>query len=194
MGILYLPDQQATIHVTTIIHDGHETPRYLLSGKWGRYQDALTLSTMSGRLLAEVRQLSLGFSPRFALYSGRERVGTMAKSFGFLREFLYIRGLHWVVVGAPLTGRYRVFAGNRLVFSTEPVHGGRYTKVTVGADEDEPLAALVAAVLNHWAHRTQRDPLRIRPWHRLHPATGDLGLAPTCKKNGRRPAALPLIN
>lgn len=182
MGILYLPDLQTSVRTTTIIHDGHEQPHYLLSGKWGRYQDALSLYTMGGQLLAEVRQLSLGFSPRFALYQGRERVGTMAKSFGFIREFLYIRGLHWVVVGAPLTGRYRVFAGNRLVFFTAPVSGGRYTRISVGADDDEPLAILVAAVLNHWAHRPERDLLLNHPFKKLRPVTGDLGLAPSCKK------------
>lgn len=182
MGVLYLPDQQTSVHTTTIIHDGAQTPRYLLSGKWGRYQDAYSVATMGGRLLAEIRQLSLGFSPRFALYQDRKRVGTMAKSFGFIREFLYIGGLRWVVVGTPLTSRYRVFAGNRLVFTTVPVSGSRYARLTVTRADEEPLAILVAAILNHWAHRSHRQPLWSRPFRKLHPAAGQLGLAPTYKK------------
>ncbi|HJE27463.1 MAG TPA: hypothetical protein K8V26_06095, partial [Limosilactobacillus pontis] len=77
---------------------------------------------------------------------------------------IYIRGLNWFIVGSPLAGRYRVFQGSRQVFSLQPVEltGNYYHELKVDQQADEPLAILVASILDHWARRGQRDKARLR--------------------------------
>lgn len=167
---LYLRDHATDFHGTTVIRDEHGKSCYLLVGKWGMRYDVLSLYAIDGHLLAEVKQLSLGLLPKFALYLNRQKVGTVGKSLGFIRQVIYIRGLNWIIVGSPLAGRYRVFQGNHLVFSIHPVAltDGYYHELRVDYEADEPLAILVASVLDHWARRGQREPGKFR-FNRTNP-------------------------
>ena len=163
MRQLYLRDHDTDLHGTTVIRNYQGRSLYLLVGKWGALHDVLSLYSISGDLLAEVKQLSFGIIPKFALFRDRQKVGTVSKSLGFVREVIYIKGLNWVVVGSPFSGKYRVFKKNHLVFSIQPVAftGDYYHELKVKNEEDEPLAILVASVLQHWARRKQSSPLRV---------------------------------
>lgn len=176
MRKLYLRNHATDLHGTTIIRDYQGRSCYLLVGKWGMRHDVLSLYAISGALLAEVRQLSLGLLPKFALYVDRQKVGTVGKSLGFVRQFIYIRGLNWIIVGSPLAGRYRVFQRGHRVFSIQPVEktATYYHELTVDRRVDEPLAILVASVLDHWARRGQRSPNRLR--FRSPQACNNLGM------------------
>lgn len=130
------------------------------------HHDVLSLYAIDGDLLAEVKQLSLGLLPKFALYEHRQRVGVVGKSLGFVRQIIYIRGLNWIIVGSPLAARYRVFNGSKLVFALKPVQltGTYYHELKVTHHKDEPLAILVASVLDHWARggQTNKEGIRFR--------------------------------
>lgn len=169
MRTLYLRDR-ATDESTTIIHDQSNNACYLVTGKWGLRHDALSLYTMQGQLLAEVKQLALGLMPKFALYQNQQRVGTIGKTLGFVSEVVYIHGLNWVIVGNALTNHYRVFRNTQQVFQMLPDEssGGYYLTITVDQEADEPLAILVAYVLNHWAHRKIKTPQKVRQWGFKH--------------------------
>lgn len=159
---LYMRDHATDRQPATVIHDENNQAAYLLAGKWGLRQDALSLYNMRGDLLAEVSQLSLGLLPKFALYVNHQKVGVVGKSLGFVREVVYIRGLNWVIVGNALTNHYRVFKGSHQVFAMEPAAetGASFLAITINHPQDEPLAILVACVLNHWAKRPDPQPLR----------------------------------
>lgn len=147
-----------------MIFDSKGVKRYLLVGKWGMMRDALSLYAMDGQLIGEIKQLSLGILPRFAIYIHRQKIGSISKSLGFVREVIYIRGLHWIIVGNPFADRYRVFKGGRLVFVLEPVDktGGFFHQLTVVNQEEEPPAILVASVLNTWARHSSRGIAKVR--------------------------------
>ena len=167
MRQLYLRDHSTDLHGTTIIRDQQGQSRYLLAGKWGLHHDVLSLYAINGALLAEVKQLSLGLLPKFALYQHRQRVGIVGKSFGFVRQVIYIRGLNWIIVGSPLGNRYRVFGGGRLVFAIKPVQ-------LTGTYYHELLAILIASVLDHWARGGQVNRQRVSFTNRS--LEGDLGM------------------
>ncbi|WP_295729640.1 LURP-one-related/scramblase family protein [uncultured Limosilactobacillus sp.] len=166
MRTLYLKNR-SNDHSATIIHDNFDQACYLLTGKWGIRNDALSLYTMQGQLLAELKQLSLGLMPKFAIYQNRQRMGTIGKSFGFVREFIYIHGLNWVIVGNAFTNRYRIFRNNHLVFTMEPEQSHLYCRLTINQQSDEPIAILIACVLDHWANKRTPSSLqrRARLWH-----------------------------
>lgn len=176
MRQLYLRDHSTDLHGTTIIRDQQGQSRYLLAGKWGLHHDVLSLYAINGALLAEVKQLSLGLLPKFALYQHRQWVGIVGKSFGFVRQVIYIRGLNWIIVGSPLGNRYRVFGGGRLVFAIKPVQltGTYYHELQVEREADEPLAILIASVLDHWARGGQVNRQRVSFTNRS--LEGDLGM------------------
>lgn len=160
MHTLYLRDR-ATDSGATVIHDENGRQCYLLTGKWGLRHDALSLYTMSGELLAEVRQLSLGLMPKFALYQNHQRVGTVGKSLGFFKEIVYIQGISWLIVGNGINNHYRFLQGRRLVATMAPVDktGFNVLELAVNNKADEPLAILVATILNHWSHNSGKIPL-----------------------------------
>ena len=74
---LYMRDHATDRQPATVIHDENNQAAYLLAGKWGLRQDALSLYNMRGDLLAEVSQLSLGLLPKFALYVNHQKVGVV---------------------------------------------------------------------------------------------------------------------
>ncbi|MGM9891441.1 LURP-one-related/scramblase family protein [Limosilactobacillus sp.] len=164
MRKLYLRDHATDLHGTTIIRDEQGQSCYLLAGKWGLHHDVLSLYAIDGQLLAEVKQLSLGLLPKFGLYQNRQRVGIVGKSFGFVRQVVYIRGLNWIIVGSPLGNRYRVFGGGKLIFALKPVRfSGSYChELRVTNRQDEPLAILIASVLDHWSRTGQIDTEKVQ--------------------------------
>lgn len=163
MRQLYLRDRDTDLHGTTIIRNYQGRSLYLLVGKWGMVHDVLSLYSISGDLLAEVKQQGVGIIPKFTLFKDRKKVGSVSKPLGFVRELIYIKGLNWVVVGSPFSGKYRVYQKNHLVFSIQPVEltGNYYHELKVRHQDDESLAILVASVLQHWARRRYASPLKL---------------------------------
>lgn len=164
MRKLYLRDRSTDIQGTTVIRDQDGKSCYLLVGKTGIRHDALSVYAIDGALLAEAKQLSLGVLPKFALYVNRQRVGTIRKVLNLTQQVIYIRGIRWIVVGSPLTNRYRVFHGSRLIFSIQPVElsSGYCHELAISKEGDEPLAILIASILNRWARRSDREPFFAR--------------------------------
>lgn len=181
MRQLYIRDRSTDLNSATVIHDESGHSCYLLAGKWGIRYDALSLYTMSGELLAEAKQLTLGLTPKFALYLNQRQVGTIGKSLGLFHELIYIRGLNWIVVGSLVSGRFKVFCGSRLIFAIEPVPntGGFCSRLSVTNQADEPLSILTATIINRWARHHDRQLLRDR-LRQLNPMSstdqGDLSM------------------
>lgn len=179
MRKLYLRDHASSARSVTVVHDTHGQQCYLLTGRWGLRADVLSLYTIDGQLLAEIKQASLGLVPRFNLFQNRQLVGSVGLSLGFSRELVYIRGLNWIVVGRGLRNSYKIFQGRRLVCSIKPVEktGMMVSELAIDRQIDEPLSLLVAAVLNHFAHRSDKVPLRVRLANRFKNRQSELGHA-----------------
>ena len=179
MRQLYIRDSSTDLNRATVIHDASGHSCYRLAGKWGIRYDALSLYTMSGELLAEAKQLTLGLTPKFALYLNRRQVGTIGKSLGLFHELIYIHGLNWIVVGSLVSGRFKVFCGSRFAVEPVPNTGGFCSCLSVTNQADEPLAILTATIINRWARHHDLQPLRER-LRQLNPMSstdqGDLSM------------------
>lgn len=161
---LYIHQHANDLRGASVIKDEYGKSRYLLVGKWGIRQDVLSLYSMDGSLLAEVKQLSFGLLPKFSIYQDHQQVATVGKSLGFVREVIYIRGLNWIIVGNIISDSYKIFHGASLIFSLQPVKfsSGYYHELSVTEPEDEPVAILIASVLDHWARKGDRKTSRFR--------------------------------
>lgn len=167
MRQLYLNQAALSARATTVIRDADNQSRYLLVGKWGLRADVLTVYLINGSLEAEVRQESLGLLPRFRLIYHRQTVGRVNKTFGLIREVLFIRGLNWVVMGTLTTGGFRIYHGRALIATIQRVDQRDQTLVlTVDQPDHEALVVCLAAILDRWAKRPQHNlsPLKHRGW------------------------------
>ena len=63
----------------------------------------------------------------------------------------------------------------------EQSSAGLYCRLTVSQEADEPVAVLVACILNHWSHKgsVKRLPSRLPHWRLNHNSAPELG----CFKN-----------
>ncbi|KRM13570.1 hypothetical protein ABTQ33_09390 [Paucilactobacillus suebicus] len=158
MRTLYIHQHTNDLRGATTVKDGDNNTIYLLVGKWGMRQDVLSLYETSGELLAEIKQLTLGLLPKFAIFQNNRQIGVIGKSLGFVREVIYIRGLNWIIVGNVISESYRVYHGTQLVFSFKSqVQDGQTYSILQVADEDlEPVCVVISAVLNHWARRSDK--------------------------------------
>ena len=167
MRQLYLNQAALSARATTVIKDAKNQSRYLMVGKWGLRADVLTVYLIDGSLEAEVKQDSLGLLPRFRLLFRRQPVGRVSKTFGVIREVLFVRGLNWVIMGNLNSGRFRIFHGRELIATIAPVSAdGQTLSLQVDQPDHEALVICLAAILDRWAKHQQRSttPLRNRGW------------------------------
>ncbi|MDT6980132.1 hypothetical protein [Levilactobacillus zymae] len=167
MRQLYLNQAALSARATTVIRDAQNQSCYLLVGKWGLRADVLTVYLIDGSLEAEVRQESLGLLPRFRLLYHRQPVGHVSKTFGVIREVLFVRGLNWVIMGNLNSGRFRIFHGRELIANIAPVSAdGQTISLAVDQPDHEALVVCLAAILDRWAKHQQRrlNPLKNRGW------------------------------
>lgn len=151
MRTLYIGQNSLAAKGASVIRDVDHRSIYLLIGKWGRRQDALSLYRISGDLIAELRQTTLGIRPQFDIYQHNQKIGSLSRHIGLFNEMIYISSLHWLVVGNFHSGNYRVYHGTSLVMESHRQDDQRI--LTVTAEKDEPVCICIAATLDHWAHR-----------------------------------------
>lgn len=145
----------------TTIKDKNGKIVYFITGRWGLVHDVLSVHAVSGTLLAEIKQSSLGLFPRFDLYSNEKKVGSLRRYYGVRTEMLFIKGLNWFLIGNLSNFRYKVYAGRAWIMQTGDIekYGQSFIKFKVQRQEDEPLCLCVAAILDYWASngKTSRE-------------------------------------
>lgn len=163
MRALYIRQDSLAAKGASVVRDADRRSIYLLVGKWGRHQDALSLYQISGDLLAELRQTSLGLLPRFDIYYQGEKVGAISKRLGFFNEMIYISNLHWIIVGNFVTGNYKIYHGTTTIMNSRSA--GDLREMQISSENLEPICICLAATLDHWAsgHSQLKNPAQA--WH-----------------------------
>ncbi|EOH93394.1 hypothetical protein UAW_02642 [Enterococcus haemoperoxidus ATCC BAA-382] len=155
----FIQEQQLSKVTRTLVKDEDGKSIFLLVGRWGTRGDALSLYTMSGELVASIRQTSFAFGSRFDLYKGFEKVGVLRKILNLNADFYYIQHMHWTVLGDIRNHRYSIYQVNRKVMemSKATLFSGNYFSLEVADDEDAPLCICVAAVLDYWLYNKKKN-------------------------------------
>ncbi|AKP63783.1 LURP-one-related/scramblase family protein [Levilactobacillus koreensis] len=187
MRKLYLNQAALSARATTVIRDADNQSRYLLVGKWGMRADVLSVYTIAGELEAEVKQETLGLLPKFRLLYHRQTAGRVNKTFGVIREVLFVRGLNWVILGNLNNGHFRITHGKDTIATIDQVRasGGATVELTIDQPDHEALVICLAAILDRWAKHQQHafNPLKNRA---LNPGTLPSGVVPFTTKNKYR--------
>ena len=162
MRTLYVRKDSLSAKGATVVRDEDHRSIYLLIGRWGRRPDTLSLYQISGTLMAELRQTNLGLLPQFDIYYQNQKVGRIAKRFGFFNEFIYISNLRWIVVGNFLTGHYKIYHGTTTIMTADADDDQMH--ITCSQKSYEPVCLCIAATRDHWANRRTKFKLPGQAW------------------------------
>lgn len=159
MSEFFIQEQQLSKVTRTIVKDVDGKSIFLLVGRWGTRGDVLTLYTMSGELVASIKQTSFAFGSRFELYRGFQKVGVLRKILNLNADFYYVRQLHWTVLGDIRNHQYAIYQVNNKVMemSKAILFSGNYFSLNVTNDEDAPLCICIAAVLDYWLYNKKKS-------------------------------------
>lgn len=159
MSEFFIQEQQLSNVTRTIVKDEDGKSLFLLVGRWGTRGDALSLYTMSGELVASIKQTSFAFGSRFDLYKGFEKVGVLRKILNLNADFYYIQHMHWTVLGDIKNHQYSIYQVNRkiMVMNKATLFTGNYFSLDVTNDDDAPLCICVAAVLDYWLYNKKKN-------------------------------------
>ncbi|GAK48495.1 hypothetical protein LOSG293_330130 [Secundilactobacillus oryzae JCM 18671] len=165
MRKLYIDQSSLSRHEAAVVRNEKREALYLLTGKWGIESDALSVYTMRGGLLAELKQQSVGLLPIFDLYLYQKKVGSVKKPLGVLNEVLFVHGLNWFIIGNPTAGNYHIFRGVQTIMTVRSgliVGNQQFKELTIGSSDDEPLCICLVAILDQWSHKKTplQSPLR----------------------------------
>lgn len=157
MRALYAQRIGFTKKGVTTIKDEDDNIVYFITGRWGLVHDVLSVYNVSGTLLAEIKQSSLGLFPKFDLYSHHKKVGSLRRYYGVSTEMLFVKGLNWFLIGNLTNFRYKIFAGHEWVMKTGTVqkNGQDTIKFEFRYEKDEAPCLCVAAILDYWASNTK---------------------------------------
>ena len=163
MQKLYLPDHHANEAASSVILTDNGRQRDLLTGKNGLRSNHLEVQNIQGTVLAAAHQLGWGLRSKYQLINNQQPVGTITKPFGIMPEVRYVSGLNWVIIGNALNKHYRVFRTGRLVFMMQPMilSNASYYELAITNEADEPLAILIATLINRWQRKYRRLPSKL---------------------------------
>lgn len=151
---LFVPAYRLASLGMVVVKDEQAEPAFLLTGKWGQHNDVLDIYLTSGELVAQVKQKSWGWLPKFMLYNHNgDHVGTLRRYYGVGRDMLFVQGLNWLIVGNVLSFNYKVYCGRTLIMTIKKSSSSETSMVefTIPNAADAPLCLCVAAILNYWA-------------------------------------------
>lgn len=168
MRRFYLKSQGLENKGATIVSDEKHNSKYLLVGKWGIKNDALSVYDLNGKLVSELKQVLVGKLPKFELFLQGTKVGTVTTPIGFIRGFLLVHNLHWWIAGDTVTCHFKVFHGISTILEINRVqiNGSAYIELNVFDQEHLPLFICLAAILDRWIQKRPplREPKLVRTW------------------------------
>ncbi len=137
----------------TTIKDKNDQIIYFITGRFGLVHDALSVFSVSGTLLAEIKQSTLGLFPKFDLYAGHKKIGSLRRYYGVSTEMLFVKGLNWFLIGNLSNFRYKIYSGREWIMRTGDIvkNNQPFIRFDFRYEKDEALCLCVAAILDYWA-------------------------------------------
>lgn len=162
MPTLYIQKTANALWGVSTVVDDHQKPLYILDGKHGLRQDSFVLYTLSGDVLGEIKQMSLGLSPSYQLFQNQEPIADLKKIWGVWHEFVYVTHFNWLIIGDLTQNQYRIVYHTQTIMQVKPVmiSTGTAFQLTISDDADLIPCILIAAVLNRWAYSQPKAFLR----------------------------------
>lgn len=162
MRLLYSRRNSLTSTGCATIKDEHGQIIYLITGKWGKAHDVLSIYSIHDELLAQVKQKSFGIFPRFDLYVKNQHVGSLRRYYGVGHEMLFVKGLNWFIIGNIFNFNYKIYHGRNCIMSISEIQltKGQGLEFAIANYSDEPLCLCIAAILDHFTQKNLKQKQR----------------------------------
>ncbi len=157
----------------TKVTDEYKDIKYLVVGKWGLIDDGFDIYSKENEVLAQVKQRSLGTTPRFDLFYYDNFVGSSVVHFSLYFVTIYINGLNWIVTGSAKKQFFTIHRGGHKIAEiksyNESDKGVRIIDTT--RTVNEPLVIAIAAILNHpsLVHLSKLRVKKLQPYRKIEP-------------------------
>ncbi|GHP15128.1 hypothetical protein YK48G_25530 [Lentilactobacillus fungorum] len=133
------------------IIDEYKDTKYLIVGKWGLISDTFSVYSVSGDVLAKVRQQSMGISPKFDVFYLHQFVGSSVINFSMHYTTVFINGINWLVIGNQEKQFYTIWRGRERIATIKSYGESDQVIRLLKVDniKHEPIVVAIAAILNH---------------------------------------------
>lgn len=131
--------------------DEYKDTKYLIVGKWGLVSDTFSVYSITGDILAKIRQQSMGRTPKFDIFFLHQFVGSSVINISMHYTTIFINGLNWLVIGNQEKQSYTIWH-RREKIATIKSYGQSdqiIRLIKVDTFKHEPLVVAIAAILNH---------------------------------------------
>ncbi|GEK91911.1 LURP-one-related/scramblase family protein [Alkalibacterium kapii] len=144
-----------------IVSDSTGQELFLIVGKWGRIADKLSVFSIDGKRLLDIRQVTLSLFPKFHFYINTEKIGSLKKHpgiRGIKNPFFTLSGLNWIITGDFDKKQFTVrHFGNKIGTIDKTVsYTGEFYTVELVRGEEAPAACGVAVLLDHYAQNKKK--------------------------------------
>lgn len=148
-----------------IVSDSTGQELFLIVGRWGRFADKLSVFSIDGSRLLDIRQATLSFFPKFYFYIDAKKMGTLKKRpgiQGIKNPFFTFTGLNWVITGDFIKKHFTIKHFNKTIGTIikHVSYMGELYIVDFDSEEYIPVACGLAILLDHYAQ--SKKPMRKR--------------------------------
>ena len=151
MVLLYMKQEYVSRQEKILVKNELGKDLYLISGKWGRIGDKLSLYSIDGDLLVEVKQTVLSLFPKFDIYTQGKKIGSITKHRGLKDVYFKVTPLNWIVTGDFYNHNYTVNCKGKLIMEMTKAYTsfGDYYALHVPESQHAPLCLCIALIVDN---------------------------------------------
>lgn len=150
MVLLYMKQEYVSKHEKILVKNEFGKDLYLISGKWGRVGDRLSLYSIDGTLLVEVKQTVLSLLPKFDIYVKGKKVGSITKHRSLKNVYFKVTPLNWVVTGDFYNHNYSIHCKGQLIMEMTKAYTsfGDYYTLSIPEAQHAPICLCIALIVD----------------------------------------------
>ncbi|MFO8069482.1 MAG: hypothetical protein R6U02_05865 [Alkalibacterium sp.] len=153
---LFIKPEHMSKQDRLIVTDTTGQEVYLIVGKWGRVGDKLSVFSLDGERLIDVKQVILSLFPKFRLFKDGNKIGSLKKRpglRGIKNPFFTITRLNWIITGNYDKQQFTVSRFGKKIGTIDKsvTYMGEFYCVDFIKEQDIPVALAIAVLLDHYA-------------------------------------------
>ncbi|WP_035051519.1 LURP-one-related/scramblase family protein [Carnobacterium pleistocenium] len=150
MVLLYMKQDYVSKHEKILVKNELGKDLYLISGKWGRVGDTLSLYSIDGTMLVKVKQTVLSLLPKFDIYIQGKRAGSITKHRNLKNVYFKVAPLDWMVTGDFYNHAYTVRCKGQLIMEMNKSYTsfGDYYTLLIPEAQHAPICICLALIVD----------------------------------------------
>ncbi len=157
---LFIKQEYMSLQDRLTVTDPTGKKVFLIVGKWGRVGDKLSVFSLDGESLLDVRQVVLSLFPKFRLFKDGTKIGSLKKRpglKGIKNPFFTVTRLNWVITGNYDKQQFTIrrFGKKIATIDKKVTYLGEFYSVEFTKEEDAPIVCAVAVLLDHYAENKE---------------------------------------